>query len=86
MSAFSVKISVVLDFRVYRNAQADIGWAPTTPTTSLRISRGSNAGLDTGEFTTYDGAHNVVNHGVRLAAGTFTLIETISLLRLAEVN
>jgi hypothetical protein len=57
-----------------------IGWAPTT---SLRISRGSNAGLDTGEFTT-DAAHNVVNHGVRLTAGTFTLFEILFLLRLSD--
>lgn len=51
MSAFSVKMIGVLDFRVYRNAAAD---RMGSNNLTLRISRGSIAGLDTGKFTTHD--------------------------------
>jgi hypothetical protein len=37
------------------------------------------------EFKT-DAAHHVVNYGVTLTAGTFSLIEIISLLTLAEAS
>jgi hypothetical protein len=82
MSAFSVKIIGALDFRVYRNAATERMGSNNFPEDIPWIQR----------WTRYWRIHgprryaaNVVNLGVRLTAGTFTLIEIIS-LRLAEVN
>jgi hypothetical protein len=82
MSAFSVKIIGVLGFRLYRNAATERMGSNNFPEDIPWIQR----------WTRYWQIHdprryapNVVNHGVRLIAGTFSLIEIIS-LRLAEVN